>query len=118
MSEKFKKPKENRLFLLFEKSPSRGKAASSQTISKWIVRVIQEAYIKEGREAPWVRAHSTRGTSASWALFNQATPHAVMKAADWRNHDTFCKHYAKDMYKHKDDAFGKAVLKTATLGTV
>ena len=90
----------------------RGKAASKQTISNWIVKVIKNAYEAKGETAPDIKAHSTRGTATSWALFNQASFNAVMQAADWRQKSTFVKHYALDLWKQKDTEFGAAVLAT------
>ncbi len=71
---------------------------------------LKVAYAAEGLDTPGIMAHSTRRTATSWTVINGATFESVMRAADWRTRSTFAKHYAFDLWKQKDQGFGRAVL--------
>ena len=86
------------------------KAVTKRTISGWLVKLIKKAYSLAGKAMPVVKAHSTRGTRSSWALFNGASIIDIMKAADWRSKSSFANHYGLDLWKQREGKFGKMVL--------
>ena len=73
------------------------KPVSSQTISKWIVKIIRMAYKQQKKRLGKVKGHSTRSIGPSWALFKGATISSVMESADWSKQSTFAKFYFKDV---------------------
>lgn len=74
---------------------------SSQTISKWIVRLIKFCYKKKDKTVSGrVTGHSTRSIGPTWALFKGASFKSVMDAADWSTETTFVKSYLKSMNAH------------------
>ena len=75
---------------------------TSQTIAKWIVRIIKLAYQVGVVD---VKGHSTRAIGPSWALYNGASVNSILEAADWARESTFVRFYLRDV----DSA---AVLKT------
>ncbi len=63
----------NQLFVCYGDSVQ-GQVVSKQRLVKWVVRLIELAYHSAGMTRPQgVVAHSTRGVSASWALFRGAS---------------------------------------------
>lgn len=91
--------KHEHLFVCFGKK-NWLKPASVRTISGWIVKTIKAAYAKAKLSIfGSVKAHSTRAQSTSWALFNGTPLEEIMRAADWRCHSTFVRHYARDLWK-------------------
>jgi len=84
--------------------------ASPQTISKWVVRLIQLCYEVSGKEKPSrLRAHSTRAVAPNWAAMDGAPLRRILEAADWRCQSTFARFYLRDMCEERG-AFGRAVL--------
>ncbi len=57
-----------------------------------------------------MKAHLTRSTSTSWAVYNKSSFMSVLRAADWRCDRTFTNHYGLDLWKKSDNEFGKKVL--------
>ncbi len=75
-----------------------GEAVSKQRLANWVVRLIELAYHSAGMTPPQgVVAHSTRGVSASWALFIGASREDVCAAAGWSSSMTFVKFYRLDV---------------------
>jgi len=68
---------ETSLFINFTKPHNR---VSKQTISSWLVKLIQTAYDDKTKK---VKAHSTSSVGPSWALFNGASIDSIIQAADW-----------------------------------
>ncbi|KAL0166051.1 hypothetical protein M9458_037895, partial [Cirrhinus mrigala] len=72
----------------------KGKAVSKQRISHWLVNAIRMAYLARGLPCPLeVRAHSTRGITASAALANGASLTDICRAAGWATPNTFARFY-------------------------
>jgi hypothetical protein len=89
--------------------------ASPQTISKWLVQVINMAYDSSNQEQPSrVKAHSVRALAPSWAGKQGASLSQIMQAADWRRAPTFSRFYLRDLSDHQT-AFGRAVLSAADI---
>ena len=76
----------------------RGKPITKVRLSRWIVEAIQLAYVSKGTPPPGgLRAHSTRGISASWALFRGVSIQDVCAAASWSSPSTFARFYNLDV---------------------
>ena len=76
----------------------KGKPISKIRLSQWIVEAIQLAYASGGVEPPeGLRAHSTRGLSASWALARGVPIEDVCAAASWSAPSTFATYYNLDV---------------------
>ena len=87
----------DQLFVCFA-NPVKGKALSKQRLSHWVVEAISRAYACKDAQMPGgVRAHSTRGMAASWALFKGASVEEVCSAASWASPHTFMKFYCLDV---------------------
>ena len=83
-------------------------AVSPETISRWIVLAIKaggDTTVLSSR----VRAHDTRGTASSWALFQGIPLEDILKAAYWHNKNTFTSCYLSDVITN-EAAFASAVL--------
>lgn len=58
------------------------------------MKAIKLAYSMKGQLFPGnVRAHSTRGMAASWAIFKGISMEEVCAAADWASPHTFVRFY-------------------------
>lgn len=87
----------DQLFVCFA-NPAKGRALSKQRLSHWIVEAISQAYSSRGLPLPQgVRAHSTRGMAASWALFKGASVSDICAAASWSSPHTFVRFYRLDV---------------------
>lgn len=74
------------------------KAASSQTISRWIVSVIRDSLDNELGQltGSHVKAHDLRSQAASWALYKGASIKEIMEAQGWSTSTTFQSVYLRD----------------------
>ena len=89
------------------------RAPSSQTVSRWLVRVIKMAYdLHSHLPERKVKAHSIRPLAPNWALFKGASKGSILQAADWRSENTLIRFYARDLKEHAC-SFGLAVLSAA-----
>ena len=87
----------DQLFVCFA-NPARGKALSRLRLSHWIVEAVSLAYNSKGLPLPQgVRAHSTRGMAASWALFKGVSVSDICAAASWSSPNTFVRFYRLDV---------------------
>lgn len=74
------------------------KPVTSQTISKWIVQTIKQAYNNDtDSDNHKITAHSTRAIGPSWALFKGASLSTILESADWKLQSTFCKYYYREL---------------------
>ena len=86
----------DQLFVCFA-NPAKGKALSKQRLSNWIVEAVSIAYSSRGLLLPQgVRAHSTRGMAASWALFNGVCVSDICATASWSPPHAFVRFYRLD----------------------
>ena len=81
-------------FSLFLSCMKQHKPVTSQTISKWLVKLIELTYDDPSMK---VKGHSTRAIESSWALFNGASVNNILNAADWSRESTFIKFYLRDV---------------------
>jgi len=81
---------------LFITTTAPHRAASKDTISRWLVECIKLTGDGVLQSGP-LRAHDTRALSTSWALFNGATIEQLQKAAFWANPNSFISCYLKDV---------------------
>ena len=89
--------KSGQLFVAWGAS-ARGKPVTKGRLSQWIVEAIQLAYSSAGALPPvGLRAHSTRGVSASWALYKGISVQDVCTAASWSSPSTFARFYNLDV---------------------
>ena len=85
---------------LFVTSTAPHRAASKDTVSRWLVECIRLAgddVLQTGSS----RAHDTRALGTSWALCNGATLEQIQKAAFWSNPNSFISCYLKDVVAHE-----------------
>ena len=81
---------------LFVTTVAPHRAASKDSISRWIVSAIKSAGNDTLATGP-IRAHDTRSVSTSWALFNGVSVEKIQKAAFWSNPNSFISCYLKDV---------------------
>ncbi|XP_051988692.1 uncharacterized protein LOC127648137 [Xyrauchen texanus] len=78
--------------------PHSGNPISKQRLSHWLVEAISLAYESKGVQPPeGIRAHSTRGMAASWALFKGVSLQDICDAASWASPHTFARYYRLDV---------------------
>ena len=75
---------------------------TSQTINRWIVLTITEAYRSCNQQIPTTTGHSTRCIGPSKALFKGMDVKDILSAADWSKEKTFRKFYCKTVTSKKD----------------
>ena len=80
-------------------------AASKDTISKWLIRLIQP----HASPSETVRAHDIRAQAASTAWFRGIPLPDIMSAASWKTPSTFVACYLKDVVSQEGN-FGRSVL--------
>lgn len=101
----------DQLFVCF-KSEKLGQPLSKARLSHWLVDAIRQAYLSMGVQFPTtVRAHSTRGMAASWALWRGASLDEVCAAAAWSAPSTFARFYQLNVAA--STSFGERVLGSA-----
>ena len=75
---------------------------SKTALSRWIIALVRRAYEKLGKPTPRVRAHDTRGQSASWALYSGIPLAEIIANAGWRTATTFQQTYLQDVLVAKE----------------
>ena len=97
--------------LLCYHRPCKGAPASSQSVYRRIVQLIQLAYQLTNKPVlDGLKAHSTRAVSTSTALFKGVQIQNIYRAATWANPLTFARHYRLDVRAKNDAAFGLSSL--------
>ena len=79
---------------------------SPVTISSWIQQAVKTAYTDASDEEAAlvnVRAHDLRGVAASWNLHQSIPIGDILRAAQWRCHNTFTSYYLRDLSQQEDD---------------
>ena len=101
----------DQLFVCYD--PGRvGRPLSKSRLSHWVVDTIRQAYVLSGMPVPsGVRAHSTRGVAASWALWRGASLASICSAATWSSQSTFTRFYRLNVAA--SPSFGERVLGVA-----
>ena len=103
----------DQLWVCFGAGTRRGGPLSKQRLAHWIVDAILLAYASSGQPPPdGIKAHSTRGVSTSWALFQGISVEDMCAAASWSSHHTFVKYYSLDVAGSR---FAHAVLSSAVV---
>ncbi len=85
------------------------RAATPDTIARWIKNTLALAGIDTGRFS----AHSCRASATSAAHFQGISLSTIMKSASWTNVGTFKTHYLKDIEERQypqQENFGKKLL--------
>ena len=89
-----------------------GRPLSKSRLSHWVADRIRQAYALSGMPVPpGVRAHSTRGVAASWALWQRASLASICSAAMWSSQSTFTRFYQLNV--DTSPSFGEHVLGVA-----
>ncbi|XP_078247020.1 uncharacterized protein LOC144588309 [Pogona vitticeps] len=102
--------KVQRLFLCYY-GQRKGTAASTSTLSRWLVSTISLAYELQHKPLPEnLRAHSTRAVATSTALLRGVDIPNICRAATWSSVSTFIKHYRLDLRAKNETRFGRAIL--------
>ena len=83
------------------------KPVSSETIGKWIKKILTRA----GIDNTVFGAHSTRSASTSAAKVGNIAISTIMDAAGWSNTKTFSKFYDKPIERDQQENFGHSLLK-------
>ncbi|XP_069813158.1 uncharacterized protein [Dendropsophus ebraccatus] len=90
---------------------NKGKAATSQTIARWVKQAIGECYRSSGKDIPvGFGAHSTRAVATSWAERASVTLEQICRTATWSTPHTFFRHYRLQLSSTEDLTFGRRVL--------
>ena len=87
-----------------------GSALSTQRLAHWLVDGIRLCYTVQGKPAPTLTAHSTRGTAASVAVLSGAAWDTVRTQAGWSGDCSFLRHYFRH---HRVVSVADAVLAQA-----
>ena len=87
-----------------------GSALSTQRLAHWLVDGIRLCYTVQGKPAPTLTAHSTRGTAASVAVLAGADWDTVRTQAGWSGDCSFLRHYFRH---HRVVSVADAVLAQA-----
>ena len=70
-----------------------GSALSTQRLAHWLVDGITMCYTLQGKTAPKLRAHSTRGVSSSIAVQMGTDWDTIGETASWSSDLSFLRHY-------------------------
>lgn len=103
-----------RLFISYK--PSKLEDIKSATISAWLVKTVRYVYdnaTEETAQLGRVRAHDLRAMSASWNAHRNIRVGDIMRAAQWRSHNTFISFYLMDMTVLEEDMYKLGPLVTA-----
>lgn len=99
------------LFLTYGRKDHR--AASRDTLARWIVEVIKYAYdSSSSQDFRLASAHDTRSISTSWALLEGVPLQDILEAASWKTESTFTAYYVRDMVASRSD-FSRTVIAAA-----
>ena len=87
------------------------KPASKDSIARWLVSTIKQAYESKGVPFPRdSKAHDTRKLAVSWALMNGASPKEILEAAHWTAESTFTAFYLKDVSSNEGNFARASIL--------
>ena len=95
--------KDNPFLFISTRSPHRN--VTSQTISRWLKKVLQVA----GVDTSIFKAHSTRSASASAAFRQGVSTDVLMSTVGWSSEKTFARFYNKPLSSDKD-TYSNAIL--------
>lgn len=109
-----KRGERQELFIPYK--PGAKSSISPATISSWIKKAVLYAYQDASPEEAaslQVRAHDLRALAASWNLHSSVRLTDIMRAAQWRSHNTFTSFYLRDMTLHEEEIMKLGPLVTA-----
>lgn len=111
-----KEYRHNRKRLFISYKPTKVDEIKPATISSWIVKTVRYAYEHASEETARVhriRAHDLRAMSSSWNALKNVRQQEIMRAAQWRSHNTFISFYLLDMSVIEEDMYKLGPLVTA-----
>jgi hypothetical protein len=95
------KTRGNRKKLFLSLSPKSTSEIGANTISRWLRDTIKLTYQSQNsseiQKLLQVSAHEVRAIATSLVAWKNVSIHDIMKAAYWRNHNTFTGFYLRDM---------------------
>jgi len=103
-----------RLFISYK--PSKTDEIKPATISSWIVKTVRYAYDNTNDDTARqfrVRAHDLRAMSTSWNAHQNLRLGDIMRAAQWRSHNTFISFYLMDMSAMEEGMYRLGPIVTA-----
>ncbi len=106
---------ERKEFFIPHKSGQKTSIAPA-TISSWTQKTVRYAYQEAtDREAASlrVRAHDLRSLATSWNLHSSVRLPDILRAAQWRSHNTFTSFYLKDLTLIEEDMLRLGPMVTA-----
>ena len=94
-----------RLFISYK--PGHSEEIKPGTISFWIVKTIQYVYDHCPEDSALLfkaKAHDLRAFATSWNALQVSLPN-ILRAAQWRSHNTFTSFYLTDLSVVEEDLF-------------
>lgn len=89
--------------------PNRKKALSPQTIASWVRQLVKfctdTSNEQERALSPHFKPHHIRRVSSSWAAYGTHSLEQVLRAGQWKGHNTFLSFYLTDMTLMADDLY-------------
>ena len=111
-SGRIRQPGCTQLFVSY-KQGAQGLKVTKRRIGVWLQELVHSAYTSLGKVPPkGIRAHDTRGHSASWAEFNNVIPADICAAATWSSTSVFARHYRLDVSNAHHSRHATAVLQS------
>ena len=111
------KARRGKIDQLFVTSCGQAKALSKTALSRWLVALVKRAYRELRLPAPQsLRAHDTRGQSASWALYAGVPVSEIIANAGWSTATTFQHVYLKDVLIAKETRASRAAVAALRAG--
>ena len=112
-TEPFRIKDQFQMFVSYDKR-TLGQPVSRNTIAKWLIQVISNAYLHFEREVPeGIKAHSTRAVATSMATLSGVSIADVCRAATWSSSYIFARHYQLDVVPKDAPLMSTKILKGA-----
>ena len=83
--------------LFISMNPGHDKDICKNTVTRWLKKVILEAYKNAGSSLNSFQAHEIRRISTSLSLAKGVSLKHIMEAAYWKSENTFTSHYLRDI---------------------
>jgi len=93
---------------LFIPMQGKNEKVGKNTISRWIVEAIKQAYIsadavEELRKVHRITAHEVRAVASSCDAWKNVSLADIMEACGWRSNTTFIDYYLRDLVMYEKD---------------
>ena len=97
---------QKRLFISYK--PGHSEEIKPATISSWIVKTIRYVYDhcpEDSARLFKAKAHDLRAFATSWNALQKVSLPDILRAAQWRSHNTFTSFYLTDLSVVEEDLF-------------